>query len=64
MQRTIIDGALRKTRAARRVTARKQSEKDARTSSLVDNSDKQNGTKTSVDYSADAPDYKAELWSH
>jgi len=64
MQRAIIDGALRKTRAARRVTARKQSETDSRASSLVDNSDKQNGTKTSVDYSAEAPDYKAELWSH
>ncbi len=64
MQRAIIDGALRKTRAARRVTARKQSEKDSRIGSSVDNSDKQNGTKTSVDYSAEAPDYKAELWSH
>jgi len=63
-QRAIIDGAMRKTRAARRATARKQAEKDSRTSLLTETGDKQNATKTSVDYTAEAPNYTAELWSH
>jgi putative transposase len=63
-QRAIIDGALSKTRAARKATARKQSEQSSRSSLSVENNDKKNGVKTSVDYGTQAPDYAAELWSH
>jgi len=48
VQRAIIDGALSKTRAARRTTARKQSEKNSRTSSSVENNDKQSSAKTAM----------------
>lgn len=62
-QHKIVEEAQRKTRAARKSMARKNSETRSRAASMVTNNSQQDLSRTGVDYSVEPPEYPAEVWS-